>query len=128
MRSDIRILSLASILALVVLAFVLSASCNQSDDIQSTNAQICFPEGSDVLVSNSNTIPNMEIVETKHFVMVSQSGLGPVCEAAVAFIEEVNRHGGNAVVGFSSMVVTGPTPLSYIVFHGTAVVVEPVDD
>ncbi len=128
MHSDIRILSLASILALIILAFVLSASCGRSYDIQSANARICFPEGSDILVSNSNAIPNMEIVETKPFVMVSRSGHGPVCEAAVAFIAEVNRHGGNAVIGFSSMVVTGPTPLSYIVFHGTAVVVEPVDD
>ena len=128
MLPRIRTLSLASILALLIVAFMLSACCSQDEDVQPVNAQICFPDRSDIPVSNSNAIPNMKIVETKTFVMVSKSGTGHTCEAAVAFMEQVRRHGGNAVIGFSSMVITGPTPLHHIVFHGTAVVVEPVDN
>jgi hypothetical protein len=89
---------------------------------------MCFPESSDILVSNSNAIPNMKIVETKTFIMVSKSGVGYSCEAAVAFMDQVRHHGGNAVIEFPPMVASGPTPLKYIVFHGTAVVVEPVDN
>ena len=70
----------------------------------------------------------MKIVETKSFIMVSKRGLEPACEAAVAFMDQVRHHGGNAVIEFSPMVASGPTPLKYIVFHGTAVVVQPVDN
>ena len=124
----VRTVSLAAILALLVLAFTFSACFSQDEDVQPVNAQICFPDRSDILVSNSNAIPNMKIVETKTFVMVWDSGLGYTCEAATAFMEQVRHHGGNAVIGFSSMAIAGSTPINHIVFHGTAVVVEPVDN
>ena len=128
MFPQVRTWSLAAVLALLVVAVVLSASCGQDEDAQRIDAQICFPERSDILVSNSDTIPNMKIVETKSFIMVSKRGLEPACEAAVAFMDQVRHHGGNAVIEFSPMVASGPTPLKYIVFHGTAVVVQPVDN
>ena len=128
MHPDIRILSLASILGLIILAFVLATSCAQGEEVQRFDAQICFPERSDILVSTSNVIPNMTIVETKTFVMVSQGGNDQPCQSAVAFMEEVKHHGGNAVIGFSSMVITGPDPRQQVAFHGTAVVVEPVEN
>ena len=124
----IRTLSLASILVLLVLAFALSTCRSPAVEPLPVKAQMCFPESSDILVSNSNAIPNTKIVETKTFIMVSKRGRWPTCEAAVAFMEQVRRHGANAVIGFSSMVITGPTPISSVVFHGTAVVVEPVDN
>ena len=64
MQSQVRTWSLASILALLILAFVLSACFSQDEDIQPVNAQICFPQRSDILVSNTDSIPNMKIVET----------------------------------------------------------------
>ena len=128
MHADIRILSLSSILALIILAFVFSGSCAQDEEVQRFDARVCFPEGSDILVSTSNAIPNMTIVETKTFVMVSQGGTEHPCQAAGAFMEQVKHHGGNAVIGFSSMVITGPTPWQQVAFHGTAVVVEPVEN
>ena len=127
MFPQVRTWSLAAVLALLVVTVVLSASCRQDEDVQRIDTQICFPERSDILVSNSNTIPNMKIVETKTFIMVSKSGVGYSCEAAVAFMEQVRHHGGNAVIEFSSMIIT-PTPLTHLVFYGTAVVVEPVDN
>ena len=127
MFPQVRTWSLAAVLALLVVAVVLSASCGQDEDAQRIDAQICFPERSDILVSNSDTIPNMRIVETKTFIMVSKSGVGYSCEAAVAFMDQVRHHGGNAVIKFSHMIIT-PTPLTHLVFYGTAVVVEPVDN
>ena len=128
MQPQVRTWSLASILALLILAFVLSARCSQDKDILPVDAQICFPQRSDILVSNTDSIPNMKIVETKTFIMVSKSGRENVCENAVAFMEQVRHHGGNAVIGFSSMVITDAVPRTATVFYGTAVVVEPVDN
>ena len=128
MQPQVRTWSLASILALLILAFVLSARCSQDKDFLAVDAQICFPQRSDILVSNTDSIPNMKIVETKTFIMVSKSGRENVCENAVAFMEQVRHHGGNAVIGFSSMVITEAHPRTATVFYGTAVVVEPVDN
>ena len=60
--------------------------------------------------------------------MVSKSERENVCENAVAFMEQVRHHGGNAVVGFSSMAITDAVPRTVTVFYGTAVVVEPLDN
>ena len=69
----------------------------------------------------------MRIIEIKTLVMVSKPGRGNLCGIAMAFMEQVRVQGGNAVIGFSSMVITDAMPRTVIAFYGTAVVVEPVD-
>ena len=69
----------------------------------------------------------MKIVETKTFVMVSKTGRENVCGTAIAFMEQARDQGGNAVIGFSNMVITDVVPRTVIVFYGTAVVVEPIE-
>ena len=80
------------------------------------------------MVSNTDNIPNMKIVETKGFVMVSKPGRGNFCGIAVAFMEQIRHRGGNAVTGFTSMTITDATPKTVIVFYGTAVFAEVVED
>ena len=91
-------------------------------------AQICFPQGSDIQVSNTNVIPNGRIIEKKTFIMISKAGRSNLCEAAMAFMGQVRDRGGNAVIGFSFMTITDATPRTVLVFYGTAVVVEPIDE
>ena len=123
-----RTLSLISILTLLILAIALPASCGHDTDQSRFNPQICFPESTDVLVSNTNQIPNMKIVETKTFVMVARPGHDYVCATAITFMEQVRHHGGNAVIGFSTMIASDVHPQTRVVFYGTAVVVEPAVD
>ncbi len=127
MKSEIRFWILVSLLVLVILAVAFPSCGGQDDETQLPNAQVCFPHGKDIMVSNGTEIPNMRIVETKTFVMVSKTGRSNLCNAAVAFMEEVKRQGGNATIGFSSMVITDAAPRTVIAFYGTAVVVEPLD-
>ena len=54
----------------------------------------------------------------------TKQGRHNLCEAAVAFMEQVRSQGGNAVIEFSSMIITEVYPQTAIAFHGTAVVVE----
>ena len=125
-RNRFRILT--SLLVLVILAVVLTSCDSQDNDAQPAVAQICFPQGSDILVSNTNEIPNRTVSETKTFVITSKAGRSNLCEAAMAFMEQVRDRGGNAVIGFSSMTITDATPRTVLVFYGTAVVVEPIDE
>ena len=127
MKPQVRFWSMISVLVLVILAVALSACDRQDGEIQSAETQVCFPQGSDILVSNTDEIPSMRIIETKTLVMVSKPGRSDVCGIARSFMEQVRDQGGNAVIGFSSMVITDVTPRTVIVFYGTAVVVEPVD-
>ena len=127
MKSEIRFWILVSLLILVILAVAFPSCGEQDDELQLPNAQVCFPQGSDIMVSNGTEIPKMRIVETKTFVMVSKQGRHNLCEAAVAFMEQVRSQGGNAVIEFSSMIITEVYPHTAIAFHGTAVVVEPLD-
>ena len=127
MKSEIRFWILVSLLVLVILAVAFPSCGGQDDEAQLPNAQVCFPHGNDILVSNGTDLPNMRIVETKTFVMVSKPGHHNVCEAAAAFMDQVRSQGGNAVIEFSSMVITEVHPRTVIAFYGTAVVVEPLD-
>ena len=119
---------LTSLLVLVILAAVMTSCDRQDDNAQPAAAQICFPQGSDIQVSNTNVIPNGRIIEKKTFIMISKAGRSNLCEAAMAFMEQVRDRGGNAVIGFSSMTITDATPRTVLVFYGTAVVVEPIDE
>ena len=127
LKPQTRFWILISVLILVILAVSLSACGRQDADIQPADTQVCFPQGSDILVSNSDEIPSMRIIEIKTLVMVSKPGRGNLCGIAMAFMEQVRVQGGNAVIGFSSMVITDAMPRTVIAFYGTAVVVEPVD-
>ena len=128
MKPEIRFWILVSLLVLVILAVAFPSCGGQDDELQLPKAQVCFPQGNDILVSNGTEIPNKRIVETKTFVMVSKQGHLNLCEAAVAFMDQVRNQGGNAVIEFSSMVITEVHPRTVIAFHGTAVVVEPRPD
>ena len=128
MKPEIRFWILVSLLVLVILATTLPSCDGQDNGTQPAVAQICFPQGSDILVSNTNEIPNRKIIETKTFVMISKVGRSNLCEAAVAFLEQVRNQGGNAVIGLSFMTVPSVDPRIAVVLYGTAVVVEPLDD
>ena len=128
MKPEIRFWILVSLLVIIILAVSLPSCDGQDDDIEPPVAQTCFPQGSDILVSNTNEITNRKIIETKTFVMISKVGRSHFCEAAVAFLEQVRNQGGNSVIGFSSIAIADVGPRSAIVFYGTAVVVEPLDD
>ena len=119
---------LTSLLVLVILAAVMTSCDRQDDNAQPAAAQICFPQGSDIQVSNTNVIPNGRIIEKKTFIMISKAGRSNLCEAAMAFMGQVRDRGGNAVIGFSFMTITDATPRTVLVFYGTAVVVEPIDE
>ena len=113
-------------LSILVLTAFLSACGNSPENTQTSGASSCFPQGTDILVSSTNDIPNMRLVEAKTFVMVSKSVTPRPCGVMIPFLEEVRNQGGNAVTGFSSLVVPGAGPSRTIVLYGTAVVVEPI--
>ena len=124
MKPQMPTLSTLVTLVLVLVAVTLTACEDQDDETQPADTKVCFPQGSDILVSSTDDIPNMRIVETKTFVMVSKPGRRNLCGIALAFMEQVRVQGGNAAIGFSSMVVTDVMPHTVVVFYGTAVVVE----
>lgn len=113
-------------LSFLILTAFLSACSNAPENTQTFGASSCFPQGTDILVSSTNDIPNTRIVEAKTLVMVSKSGTPSPCGVMIPFLDEVRNQGGNAVIGFSSLVVPSVGPSRSIVFYGTAVVVEPI--
>ena len=128
MTPQVPVPSIMASLMCCILASALLACSPQSDDVQPVDTQVCFPQDSGIVVSNTDDIPNMKIVETKRFTMVSGRGHSNVCGIALAFMEQVRQQGGNAVIGFTSMSISDVTPLTVIAFYGTATVVEPVED
>ena len=111
---------------LLILAAAWSACARPTDDLPPAEVLSCFAKGTDILVSNCNEIPTMQIAETKAFVMVSNQGLENPCQVATAFVEEVKKQGGNAVIGFSFSTLSSVAgQVHSIIIYGTAVVVEP---
>ena len=126
MKCRIKRRGLVVILSLLRLAAAWSACARTTEDMPPAELRSCFAKGTDILVFNGNDIPAMQIATTKTFVMVSNRGIENPCEVAIAFMEEVKKQGGNAVIGFSfSTLSSVGGRVHSIVIYGTAVVVEP---
>ena len=78
-------------LSILVLTAFLSACGNSPENTQTSGASSCFPQGTYILVSSTNDIPNMWVVEAKTFVMVSKSSTSRPCEVMTPFLEEVRN-------------------------------------
>ena len=126
MKCRVKRRRLVVALSLLILTAAWSACARTTDYMPPAELLSCFAKGTDILVSNGNDIPTMQIVTTKTFVMVSNRGLESPCEVAIAFMEEVKKQGGNAVIGFSFSTLSSVAGRVHsIVIYGTAVVVEP---
>ena len=126
MKCRIKRRRLVITLSLLILAAAWLACARTTDDMPPAKLLSCFAKGTDILVSNGNDIPTMQIATTKTFVMVSNRGIENPCEIAIGFMEGVKKQGGNAVIGFSfSTLSSVGGRVHSIVIYGTAVVVEP---
>ena len=124
-----------SIAVVLVIAITLLIACSSPDSGTPQVASTPQAAGlsdlireSGILISNTNNIPNYEIVAFNNLVMVSYTApitrpQGLIRKSVAAFVEEVRKTGANAVIEFNFTLVPQGGRSSTILY-GMAVVIK----